>query len=86
MMKRRLNSRNKAKKTYIGKTGYRKFKDSGKLLHRWVAEKKIGRPLKKSEIVHHKNQNKLDNSPNNLQVLPNQGVHLKIHKRKRYIK
>ncbi|WP_368672155.1 HNH endonuclease [Treponema endosymbiont of Eucomonympha sp.] len=32
------------------------------------------------EIVHHKNRNKLDNSPGNLQVFPNQTEHDKYHK------
>ena len=65
------------RKTYVGKSGYRRFKNSGKLVHRWVAEKKLGRKLKKREVVHHKNRNPLDNSPKNLKVYPNQSTHMK---------
>jgi len=31
-----------ARKTYTGKGGYKRFKNSGKLVHRWVAEKNWG--------------------------------------------
>lgn len=37
--------------------------------HRLVAEEKIGRPLKEDEQVHHKNGDKQDNDPDNLEVL-----------------
>jgi hypothetical protein len=84
-MKRKTYTKSKARKTYVDKkTGYRKFKDSGKSVHRWVAEKKIGRELNASEVVHHKNRNKLDNSPQNLRVLPNQKEHYKLHKKAGY--
>ena len=42
------------------------------------AEKKIGRYLKKSEIVHHINENINDNSPENLEVMT-QSQHAYIH-------
>ncbi len=47
--------------------------------HRLVAEKMVGRKLKKGEIVHHKDENKQNNSPNNLEVL-NESQHRFIHK------
>ncbi len=34
--------------------------------HVLVAEEELGRPLKKGEIVHHKDFNKLNNAPDNL--------------------
>lgn len=37
--------------------------------HRLVAERMIGRPLRKGEHVHHRNENPSDNRPENLQVL-----------------
>jgi len=37
--------------------------------HRFVAEKNIGRYLTKLEIAHHKNGNKQDNRPENIEVL-----------------
>jgi len=46
--------------------------------HRFLAENKIGRKLKTSEAVHHKNGNTLDNSLNNLIILK-RGEHSKKH-------
>ena len=68
-------------KSYIDENGYRRFTDSDIFVHRWVAEKKIGRKLKRGEVVHHKNRNKLDNSPGNLQVFPNQEAHDEQHRK-----
>lgn len=48
--------------------------------HILVAEQKLGRPLRKGEVVHHIDGNGLNNDPNNLLVLPSQSEHMKIHK------
>ena len=46
--------------------------------HRLVAEKKIGRYLYAHEQIHHVNENKQDNRPENLMVLTN-SEHQKVH-------
>ncbi len=76
-----LNSINRAK-TRI-KNGYKQFFDSVKgtweWVHRMVAEITSGKSIPKGHEVHHKNRDKLDNSPENLEVLSKE-EHRKIHK------
>jgi hypothetical protein len=64
-------------KTYINKNGYRCFSDSGKQVSRWVAEEKIGRPLRDEEVVHHGHNGKQCNNPDNIWIFKNQSVHMK---------
>ena len=67
------------KGTYLDeKTGYIKFKNTNKLFHRWVMQQHLKRRLKRGEIVHHKNGNKLDNNITNLELI-NWLEHIKIH-------
>ena len=51
----------------------------GKHEHRLVAEGKLGRPLRKGEVVHHIDGDYKNNDPNNLMVLPSQREHVKLH-------
>ena len=69
----------RARKTYSDSRGYRRFKDSNTSVHRWAAEKKLGRKLRSGEVVHHKDRNKQNNSPKNLHVFRNQKEHDKAH-------
>lgn len=48
--------------------------------HRLVAERKIGRALRKGEIVHHINHDKTDNRPENLEVVANVAEHRRHHR------
>jgi len=80
-MKQRRRAPPRPQKTYIDNNGYRRFRDSNIPVHQYAAEKKLDRPLKAGEVVHHKNRNKLDNSPENLQVFSSQKVHWAAHKK-----
>ena len=46
-----------------------------------VAEKMLGRLLKKCEVVHHINGKIDDNRPENLMVFPGQAAHIQHHAR-----
>jgi len=46
--------------TYVNENGYLCFISSDYPVHRWLAAKKIGRKLKKGQVVHHMDRNKLN--------------------------
>jgi hypothetical protein len=54
-------------------------KQGKRSLHRIVMERKLGRPLQRTEIVHHANHDMLDFSEENLELKPSQSVHMKEH-------
>ena len=64
-------------RTGKGEKAYNKF--LGRHEHRVVAEKMLGRKLRKSEVVHHIDLNKQNNDESNLVVLPNTSVHSHLH-------
>ena len=78
----------KKHKPYNTKEGYRQIykpnspeaRDNGYAPeHRVIASKKIGRPLRDNEVVHHRDGNKLNNKPSNLQVMT-RSEHWKTHR------
>jgi hypothetical protein len=59
-----------------GKT-YAKY--YGMPAHRVVAEQKLGRKLKKNEVVHHIDGNRRNNDPHNLMVFSSNSDHIRHH-------
>lgn len=48
--------------------------------HRLVAEQKLGRRLKKGEVVHHRNGDKKDNTPDNIEIMASIAHHRQEHR------
>lgn len=65
--------------------GYIKVTHDGREMfeHRVVAEQMLGRPLDESEVVHHKNGDRKDNRPGNLEVFPSHSAHMEVHREER---
>lgn len=89
-MNRRLNptrmteeTRSKLRACHLSEGNGRTYaKIYGEKVHRLVAEKMIGRPLLPNEVVHHIDQNKRNNDPNNLMVMT-PSEHSRLHARQR---
>lgn len=77
------------RKEFYYTNGYKKIycpsnkkanKDGLVFEHIVVAEKILGRELKEKEVVHHKDTNRSNNSPDNLMVFKTSGDHSRFHK------
>jgi hypothetical protein len=64
---------------YYDENGYKRYRNSNKLVHRHVVEQKLGRKLKPGEEVHHINRDKSDNRRKNLWVFKTRRDHKQIH-------
>lgn len=51
------------------------------LQHRVVAAWWLGRPLKREEVVHHEDEDRMNNRPENLWLFPTNSAHMFHHKR-----
>jgi hypothetical protein len=79
---KRKKTYSKKSKTYVDKKGYKRYKNSGKSVHRHVASRMVGGKIWKGKVVHHKDGNKLNNRRSNIQVM-DRSNHSKLHANKR---
>lgn len=80
--KRRASFKDPNRQRYSGsRNNYVKY--YGRHIHRVVAEQKLGRALLPGEIVHHKDGDKWNNHPDNLEVMT-QAEHVRIHNKQRW--
>ena len=66
---------------WLSSNGYRVLgigHGKGRAEHKVVMEEILGRSLAKDEVVHHKNGNKTDNRPENLEVMT-RAQHMRLH-------
>lgn len=79
-----LNSRWKGGR-YVDEMGYVRIRVNNRYRreHRVVAEQILGRPLDATEVVHHVDGNKGNNSPDNLEVFESNGAHIHLHHEQR---
>lgn len=77
----RYESKRTEGKKYVDSNGYvrLKLKHGYVFEHRHVVEQVLGRKLKSNEHVHHINENKQDNRPENLRVFESNAAHNAFH-------
>ena len=66
--------------TFVTTLGYRGL-DGRRLEHRAVAERVLGKPLPPGAEIHHVNESKLDNRPENLVICQDHAYHALLHSR-----
>ena len=66
--------------TAVSQHGYKI--EAGRFAHRELAEKALARKLNKNEVVHHVDENRLNNEPSNL-VVCSRAYHMTLHARMR---
>lgn len=66
----------------IDKTHPRANSEGAVYKHVIVAEEILGRPLFPQEVVHHRDLNKLNNSPDNIMVFASNSDHTRFHQNK----
>ena len=62
--------------------GHERFGNGSILEHIYIAEKVLGRRLKKGEIIHHVDENPQNNLYENLVICPSQSYHFLLHRRR----
>lgn len=74
--------RNAFRRSGTIRNGYRLIRVGGRQVaeHRHVMEQALGRRLLMSEVVHHRNGDKLDNRPENLELFHSQSDHMQEHR------
>jgi len=71
--------RNRRRKICLERGGHSAYKKVyGKHTHRVIAEMMLGRELLSNEVAHHKNFNRLDNCPENIEVIT-RSEHARLH-------
>lgn len=75
-------------KSYVDQHGYVMVRDGKRWRkeHRVVMERRLGRPLRRDELVHHRNLDKTDNRPENLRVYRSHAKHFAHHRLRRSAK
>lgn len=79
---RRSAKRLRSTRKWQDADGYLRYHHTNQLVHRWIVENKTRISIPVDHHVHHRNGNKRDNRPKNLQILPGR-VHMAHHRRYR---